>query len=129
MSNNTTWIAVIDDEESIRRALLRLFRSVGLDAQAFETGKAFLSSLQDRQPCCVVLDLHMPEMSGFAVLDELQAIAPDIPVIILTAHQITAAHVNNSLSSAVAILQKPVNDQALLQTIAGAVRTLHFDQA
>ncbi|MFZ6757764.1 response regulator transcription factor [Undibacterium sp. Ji50W] len=122
MGNKTTWVAIVDDEESIRRALLRLFRSVGLEAQAFRSGQGFLSSLQHTMPSCVVMDLHMPEMSGFAVLEELKTYAPDLPVVIMTAHQINIGQLESSLSTAIAVLQKPVNDDVLLDAITKATK-------
>ena len=58
-------IAVVDDEESIRKALTRLLQSAGLDVETFTSGVTFLASIANRRPDCVVLDLHMPAMNGF----------------------------------------------------------------
>lgn len=121
MGNTSTWIAVIDDEEGVRRSLLRLLRSADLEAHAFVSGKVFLGSLQSRQPACVLLDLHMVEMSGFAVIEQLALIAPELPVVILTGQEVTEKQRNASLAHALAVLQKPVDDQELFATIASAL--------
>ncbi|BBB68695.1 response regulator [Undibacterium sp. YM2] len=118
MGNTSTWIAVIDDEEGIRRSLLRLLRSAGLEAHAFVSGKVFLGSLESRQPACVLLDLHMLDMSGFAVIEQLALIAPELPVVILTGQEVSERQRNADLAHALAVLQKPVDDQELFATIA-----------
>ncbi len=121
MGNTSTWIAVIDDEEGIRRSLLRLLRSAGLEAHAFVSGKVFLGSLESRQPACVLLDLHMLDMSGFAVIAQLAQIAPELPVVILTGQEVSEKQRNADLAHALAILQKPVDDQELFATITSAL--------
>lgn len=112
---------MIDDEEGIRRALLRLLRSAGQEAHAFISGKSFLDSLQTRQPGCVLLDLHMPDMSGFAVIKRLQQIAPALPVIVLTGQDISEKQKTDYLAHAHALLRKPVDDANLFETIATAL--------
>lgn len=121
MGNTSTWIAVIDDEEGIRRALLRLLRSAGLEAHAFASGKAFLDSLRIRQPACVLLDLHMQDMSGFAVIKRLAQIALELPVIIMTGQDLSEKQRDADLAHALTVLQKPVNDQELFAAISAAL--------
>ena len=70
MSKSCRLIAVVDDEESVAKALNRLLRSAGMDAETFTSGRKFLHSLQDHAPDGVVLDLHMPEVDGFEVLSQ-----------------------------------------------------------
>jgi FixJ family two-component response regulator len=125
MGNTSTWIAVIDDEEGIRRSLLRLLRSAGLEAHAFVSGKVFLDSLQSRQPACAILDLHMLDMSGYAVLEKLAQIVPELPVVILTAQDVSKKRQETTLAHASAILQKPVNDQELFATITTVLMNLN----
>jgi FixJ family two-component response regulator len=60
-------IAIVDDKEPVRKALMRLMRSVGLSVETFASGPEFLKSIETRLPDCVVLDLHMPHMNGFHV--------------------------------------------------------------
>src|SRR5947209_6808987 len=67
------YIAVVDDEPAVLKALERLFRSAKIEVATFASGAAFLASTEIRQPDCVVLDLHMPEMNGFDVLSRLSA--------------------------------------------------------
>jgi FixJ family two-component response regulator len=67
MENNATLLAVVDDDEDVRVALVRLVSSAGFAGEAFASGAAFLHSVAYHEPDCVVLDLHMPGMSGFDV--------------------------------------------------------------
>ena len=64
-------VAVVDDEECIRKALHRLMISAGLAVKTFASGAEFLDSLKRQRPSCVVLDLHMPGVSGFEVQSRL----------------------------------------------------------
>ncbi|MFZ6720646.1 response regulator transcription factor [Undibacterium sp. Ji49W] len=125
MRNNNAWVAIVDDEEGIRRALLRLFRSVGLEAHAFHSGENFLSSLEKSAPSCIVMDLNMPEMSGFALLEQLRIFAPGLPVVILTAHEIRGTRQELSLPGIIDVLQKPATDSALLGAIAKSAKQLN----
>src|SRR6478609_7481951 len=77
-------VAIVDDEESVRRALGRLLRSAGFDVQTFASGVEFLHSLARSCPHCVVLDLRMPQMTGFDVQDALTKQHANVPVVIIT---------------------------------------------
>jgi two-component system response regulator FixJ len=79
-------IAVVDDAEPVRVAMRRLFRSARLDVAMFPSGAAFLESLKSHQPDCVVLDIHMPEMDGFAVQARLMQEGICLPIVIAWNH-------------------------------------------
>ncbi|MDE2428590.1 MAG: response regulator [Burkholderiales bacterium] len=117
MDKTSSLIAVVDDEQSIRRALLRLLRSAGFNAQAFASGRELLSSLAARSPQCVVLDLNMPDMSGYEVAQQLHRIAPETGVVVMTGNQMTDKQQESLLMHVVRILNKPMDDQLLLSTI------------
>jgi len=79
-------IAIVEDEEPIRKALRRLLRSAGMDVKSFPSGVEFLESLTTQWPDCVVLDLHMPVMNGFEVQARLAELRVSVPVVIITGH-------------------------------------------
>jgi two-component system, LuxR family, response regulator FixJ len=116
-------IAVVDDEEPIRKALMRLMRSVGLGVETFASGPEFLQSLDTRLPDCVVLDLHMPQMNGFSVQAHLAQKHAAVPVIILTGHDLPNARERAMAGGASAFLRKPVLDRTLLDAISAATST------
>jgi FixJ family two-component response regulator len=113
-------IAVVDDEEPVRKALMRLMRSAGLNAETFGSGAEFLKSLDTRLPDCVVLDLHMPRMDGFKVQAHLARKHAALPVIIMTGHDLPKAHERALEGGASAFLRKPVLDRILLGAISAA---------
>lgn len=117
MDKTSSLIAVVDDEQSIRRALLRLLRSAGFNAQAFASGRELLSSMAACSPQCVVLDLNMPDMSGYEVAQQLHRIAPETGVVVMTGNQMTDKQQESLLMHVVRILNKPMDDQLLLSTI------------
>jgi FixJ family two-component response regulator len=110
-------IAVVDDEEPIRKALARLLQSAGLTVETFASGADFLQSLTIRRPDCVVLDLHMPRTSGFEVQAALAQRELTLPVVIITGYDTAETHERATAGRHVAYLRKPMNDQALLDAI------------
>jgi len=117
VSKTRPLIAVVDDEESIRKALTRLLRSAGMDVGTFPSGVEFLESIRARRPDCVVLDLHMPLMNGFEVQARLAKLSAPVPVVIITGHDSTETRDRALAGRPAAYLRKPVNDQALLDAI------------
>ena len=113
-------VAVVDDEEPVRKALMRLMRSVGLSAETFASGPEFLKSLETRLPDCVVLDLHMPHMNGFNVQALLARKCAALPVIIITGHDLPLTRERAMAGGASAFLRKPVLDRTLLDAISAA---------
>jgi FixJ family two-component response regulator len=124
MDTTLTWVAIVDDEAAIRRALLRLMRAAGIPARAFAEGAELLALLPHSQPCCALLDLHMPGMSGLALQARLAELAPATGVILMTGHHTPEEQARAMQQRPLAYLLKPVNDQALLDAIAAACPSL-----
>jgi len=114
-------IAVVDDEEPVRKALGRLLRAAGLTAECYASGQDFLDAIHRGPPSCLVLDLHMPGLSGFEVLERLRAQASRPPTIVITGHDEPENEVRCLAAGAVAYMRKPLDDEMLLQTIEVAV--------
>jgi len=120
VTNTDLLIAVVDDEEPVRTALMRLMRSAGLSVETFGSGPEFLESLETRLPDCVVLDLHMPRMDGFNVQAHLARKCAALPVIIVTGHHFQKARERAMAGGASAFLRKPLQDRTLLDAISAA---------
>jgi FixJ family two-component response regulator len=114
-------IAVVDDEEAIRKALSRLMGTAGYDVETFESGASFLACVERHAPDCLVLDLHMPGVSGFEVQERLARTAPGVPVVVITGHDIPEAGERVLAAGAAAYMRKPVDGDALLDVVAGAI--------
>lgn len=114
-------VAILDDEEPVRKALGRLLRASGLDAQCFATGQSFLEALAVQSPACLILDLHMPGLSGLQVLERLRNRQPPLPTIVITGHDEPENESRCITMGAFAYIRKPVNDDLLLKTIEDAV--------
>ena len=113
------FIAVVDDEEPVRKALQRLLRAAGLEAEGYASGKEFLAA--ERRPDCVVLDLHMPVMSGQALLAQIRRISARLPVVVITAHDTAETRDECLAAGAAAYLRKPLDDRLLLNAISVAL--------
>ena len=110
-------IYIVDDDESVRRALGRLIRSAGLMSEIFASGESFLASLSDKARGCVVIDIQMPGLTGHDVQEKLRERASAIRVIALSAQDDEQTHERARKLGAVAFFRKPVDDQALLDAI------------
>jgi len=117
MSKAPFVIAVVDDEESVRKALARLMSSAGLVAETFSSGANFLESLQTHFPDCLLLDIHMPGMDGFEVQAQLQKTGARIPVITITGKDSVQVRERAFAACSVACLSKPVEEKVLFEAI------------
>jgi FixJ family two-component response regulator len=116
-------IFVIDDDQSVLRALLLLLRSAGFDARAFSSAAEFLKQPQLTENDCIILDLSMPGMNGFDLMEILISRGIDAKIIIITAYDDARNRERARKMKAAAFLTKPVDDQALIDAIRWAAQT------
>jgi FixJ family two-component response regulator len=121
MNDAVPLLAVVDDDADVRVALTRLVSSAGFAVETFASGAELLRSIQDHEPDCVVLDLHMPEMSGFDVQTALARDHVTVPVVVITGHDTPEARARAVQLGAKGYLRKPVNDSVLLEAIEIAI--------
>src|SRR5262245_8401700 len=121
MSNEL--VAVVDDDSEVRVALMRLLSSAGFETETFASGAEFVQSItgDEHTPGCVVLDLHMPGLSGFDVQEQLSEQHPEVPVVIITGHDTAEARRRALSLGARAYFSKPVDGEALLVAIEEAL--------
>ena len=120
MSNATVW--VVDDDEAVCDSLQLLLTTVGLESKAFPDGPSFLRAYDAEQPGCVVVDLRMPGMSGLELQEALHQRNALSPVIFITGHGTVDSAVHAMRAGAIDFLQKPFDDEVLLDTIQRAIR-------
>ena len=87
--DGTTLLAVVDDDAGVRVALTRLVSSAGFAVETFASGAEFLRSVEDHEPDCLLLDLHMPEMTGFELQGAPAVAHAALPVVVITGHDTT----------------------------------------
>uniref|UniRef100_C5CVQ5 Two component transcriptional regulator, LuxR family n=1 Tax=Variovorax paradoxus (strain S110) TaxID=543728 RepID=C5CVQ5_VARPS len=115
-------LCIVDDDEAVRRSLGLLLLSRGHAVQAFASGEAFLAGADLQRPGCVVLDLRMEGMSGLQVFDALRAQDSPLVVIFLSGHGDIPMAVEAVQNGAFGWLEKPCNDERLLESIAKALQ-------
>lgn len=115
-------VYVVDDDPSVRRALSRLIRSVGLEAVTFPSAQAFLAYTPPDRPACLVLDVRLPGPSGLDLQSALSEAGRDVPIVFITGHGTVPTSVRAMKGGAVDFLQKPFNDQELLDSVQRALR-------
>ena len=116
-----TSIALVEDEAAVRRALVRLLRTAGLQVQGFESGAAFLESLPRRRPDCLIVDLHMTGMSGLEMLRELRRQGSALPTVVMTVSHGPQARALCHDAGATVFVTKPIDEATLLDAIAAAL--------
>lgn len=119
LANN---LYVVDDDEAVRRSLGLLLLSRGYAVQAFASGEAFLAGTDLQRAGCVILDLRMEGMSGLQVFDALRAQDSPLVVLFLSGHGDIPMAVEAAQNGAFGWLEKPCNDERLLDTIARALQ-------
>ena len=115
-------IQLIDDDDAVRQALALLIGTVGLRVRPWADPQAFLDGFDRQAIGAIVLDVRMPGISGLAVLDTLVAQGVDQPVIMLTGHGTVDMCRRAFKAGAAEFLEKPVNDEQLLEALQNAVR-------
>ena len=116
-------IAIVDDDASVRRSLLRVVRSAGYNAEAFASARAFLEWLSTGHAACLVLDVQMQGMTGFDLQERLA-----VPIIFITAHDDAPMRARIQKSGAAAHLRKPFDAVTVLDAIRRAVADGQVDQ-
>jgi DNA-binding NtrC family response regulator len=127
MSDTGTLVYVVDDDASAREGIAGLLRSAGLATRTFSSGEEFLAAPPPRQPCCLVLDVNLPGLSGLEVQDELAKAAVRMPIIFLTGHGDIPTTVRALKAGAVNFLTKPFDDEELLNAIQQS--TVEYEEA
>src|SRR5947209_2003391 len=112
-------VAIVDDETSVRVSLRRLCEALGLRATAYSSGQEFIDALERETPPpdCLLLDAHMPEMTGLEVQQHLVACGARFPTIIYTADDSPEAQARYMAAGVAEYLRKPVGGEELLQVI------------
>jgi len=114
-------VAIIDDDDSVRAALLGLMKEAPLPAIAFRSAEEFLDSGRQHQTGCLITDIRMPGMSGLELYAKLIAENCRIPTIFVTAHGDATMRMQALRSGAVEFFAKPFNDDALLESVRAAM--------
>jgi FixJ family two-component response regulator len=114
-------VIVVDDDAPVRRALQRLIRSAGYEVEVLEDAEAFLAHDVVEPPACLVLDLRMPRMSGLELLNAIAGTYRSLPIVFITGHGDAEARSEALIAGAVDVLDKPLEQVALLEAIALAM--------
>ena len=121
-------ILVIEDDHAVRNALKRLFETHGYIVDLARDGSSGLELFQRNVPCAVVLDLRLPDMSGFDVCHEITRIAPERPIVVLSANSDVFDKVVLLEMGARDYVTKPFSPRELLARVRAALRTVTRDR-
>ena len=114
-------VFLVDDEPSVRRSLTRLLASAGYTVEAFASAREFLARAPYAGPCCLVLDVRMPGLSGLELQETLAATGRRMSIVFVTGHVDVPMSVRAMKRGAADLLTKPVDDKVLLAAIQRAL--------
>jgi FixJ family two-component response regulator len=117
----TGFVAIVDDDSAVRKALARLLCASAIEARTFSSGREFLDSLPSGTPDCLIVDLQMPEMTGLELQIELARTGARLPTIVITAHNDAGLRERCLAAGAAAYLLKPLDEGTLITTIGATV--------
>jgi FixJ family two-component response regulator len=118
------WVAVVDDDDSIRRSLARVFILEGVSARTFSSAEDYLNRACAGEPCCMVLDVQLGGINGFELQDRLRDEGRAPPIIFITAlDAISSAHLTRRSSEGGGFLRKPFDLSALLDLVRPHLRS------
>jgi FixJ family two-component response regulator len=115
-------VCIVDDDESVREALEGLMESVGFRVQAFQSAMDFLASTDLGETACVIVDIHMPRISGIELHRRLTELGHDIPTILVTAYPNEAVRDRALADGVVCYLTKPFDDNSLIGCVRSALQ-------
>lgn len=110
-------VSIIDNDESILRALQRLLGAAGFEVRTYQSAQAFLESAFQQEMMCLVIDVRMPGMSGLELSDKLTDMNCRLPIIFITAYDMEKTRRKAIAAGAVGYFRKPVDGQALIDSI------------
>jgi len=111
-------VYIVDDDESVRRALGRLLKSAGYGAEAFRSAQSFLDSVPAETRGILILDVRMPDMDGFQLQEKLNSLGSRLQIIFITAHAQAGERERAMNAGAKGFLQKPFSDESLLDLVS-----------
>ena len=114
-------IYIVDDDYSVRRAMKRLIRSAGMEVRTFASAQEFLDFKSVNLNACIIVDIKLQGMSGLELYDEVRARGSDLPVIFITGFDSPETRDQAKKSGASGYFRKPIDDQALLDSIHWAL--------
>ena len=128
MTNPTSTVFIVDDDDGVRKSLSFLLQAAGLTVEVFASAQNFLERYDPYAGGCVVLDVRMPEMTGLELQEYLNVHGAIIPVIFITGHADVAMAVEAMRHGAYDFLQKPFLDQDLLERVRRALEDDHSNR-
>lgn len=122
-------VCVVDDDPSVRKALMRVLRSAGVEVMAYASAQEYIDAYDPDRPGCLILDLAMPGLGGLDLQVILRNKGAAPPIVFLSGRAVLADGIQAMKEGAVEFLTKPVEDQALIDAVRAAIEKDRVDRA
>jgi FixJ family two-component response regulator len=114
-------VAVVDDEETVRRALTRFFNACGYEVDTFASGFEFLDAVELVRPDCAVIDVHLSGLGALEVLNRLREAGIRLPTVVVTGRHLPGVTERALAAGASACLRKPLDGETLLHALTADI--------
>ena len=121
MTGASSLVSIVDDDAAVRKGLARLVRAAGYDVETFASAHEYLARPRPEDPCCLLLDVRMPGLSGLELQEALALAGNRVSIVFVSGHGDISGSVKAMKKGAVDFLTKPVDDRELLGAIERAV--------
>jgi len=122
-------VFIVDDDESVCKALKRLLKSAGIKARTLSSAEDFLNQGCHNVPGCLILDVRMPGMNGLELQEKLVKSGSTMPIIFMSAHEDTPTREQAMKAGAIAFLKKPFEDQILIEKVNSVLSRIENETA
>lgn len=122
-------VFVVDDDDFFRSALQRIFQSAGFRVESFASAEQFLKNYWPCEESCLILDLRMPEVGGLELLQRMQQMQFDLPVIVYTGNADVQVAVRAMQEGAFTVIEKPLSSELLIEQARAAITSSRFKRA
>lgn len=122
-------VAIVDDDEHVRKALERVFRSAQFVVESFPNAESFLTGYIPKNEGCIILDLRMPFVGGLEILEQLKVRGVSVPVIIYSGNADVPVAVRAMQAGAFIVLEKPVSNELLIDHVRTAITATRKQRA
>jgi len=122
-------VHIVDDEEPVRKSLAFLLTMAGFTVRVHDSASGFLAAAKTVGKACLITDLRMPDMSGVELLEKLKGVGASIPAVVITGHGDVPMAVAAMKAGAVDFIEKPFEDEALIEAIKRAASQLEESPA
>jgi FixJ family two-component response regulator len=114
-------VYVVDDDEGMRNSICFVLNKADIPCREFGDSESFLTAMREEQPVCLVIDFHMPQLSGLALIQEVRQAGENVPFVLVTGYGTVGMAVEAMKLGAITVIEKPFSPEQLIEAVRSAI--------